>query len=204
MVNGRSHPFPPMIRIVHMYDRVADVLNNIKDLSQVTPDILKKLAGMEKDLTTIYQRLSPKLHFNTTNFQHYVKTEQGTNFILLHFWFHTLIILLRQPTLLHSFEGRIQQLFPGSRELYMSSTKTSADILAFTELIDIKGFIGNPFTSQPIWSHSLNRTLFYHTRLAKEHSTQYVHEWASIKSSQSHTARGLVAKWHRKLSSADP
>ena len=99
----------------------------------------------------MYQRLSPKLHFNPTNFQHYIKAQQGTNFILLHFWFHTLIILLHQPTLLHSFEGRIQQLFPDSRELSMSSAKTIADIIAFAELIDVKSIVGNPFTSQPIY-----------------------------------------------------
>lgn len=33
----------------------------------------------------------------------------------------------------------------------MSSAKTIADILAFAELIDAKSFIGNPFTSQPIY-----------------------------------------------------
>lgn len=60
-------------------------------------------------------------------------------------------MLLHQPTLLHSFEGRIQQLFPDSRELSMSSAKTIADILAFAELIDVKSFIGNPFTSQPMY-----------------------------------------------------
>jgi hypothetical protein len=99
----------------------------------------------------MYQSLSSKLHFNATNFQHYVKAQQGTNFILLHFWFHTLIILLHQPTLLHSFEGRIQQLFPDSRELSMSSAKTIADIIAFAELIDVKSIVGNPFTSQPMY-----------------------------------------------------
>ncbi|KIX07999.1 uncharacterized protein Z518_02653 [Rhinocladiella mackenziei CBS 650.93] len=151
MINGYPDPFPAMIKIVHMYGRVADVLNNIKEVSQVTPDVLKRLASMEKDLTGIYQRLSPKLHFNATNFQHYVKAGHGTNFILLHFWFHTLIVLVHQPTLLHSFEGRIQQLFPDSRELSMSSAKTIADILAFAELIDVKSFIGNPFTSQPMY-----------------------------------------------------
>ncbi|KEF56533.1 uncharacterized protein A1O9_06721 [Exophiala aquamarina CBS 119918] len=151
LIDGYPDPFPAMIKIVHMYGRVADVLNNLKEVSQVTPEILKRLASMEKDLTGIYQRLSPKLHFNATNFQHYVKAGHGTNFILLHFWFHTLIVLLHQPTLLHSFEGRIQQLFPDSRELSMSSAKTIADILAFAELIDVKSFIGNPFTSQPMY-----------------------------------------------------
>lgn len=33
----------------------------------------------------------------------------------------------------------------------MSSAKTIADILSFSELIDAKSFIGNPFTSQPMY-----------------------------------------------------
>lgn len=52
---------------------------------------------------------------------------------------------------MHSFEGQILQLLPNSRELSMSSAKTIADILAFAELIDPKSFIGNPFTSQPMY-----------------------------------------------------
>ena len=62
-----------------------------------------------------------------------------------------MIVLLHQPTLLHSFEGRIQQLFPNSQELSLSSAKTIADILSFAELLDSKSFIGNPFTSQPMY-----------------------------------------------------
>lgn len=151
MVNGYPHPFPVMIRIVHLYGRIANVINNIQGSTEVNPEGLKKLTSIERDLTGIYQKMSPRLHFNATNFQHYVKALQGTNFILLHFWFHTSIILLHQPTLLHSLESRIQQLFPDSRELSMSSAKTIADILAFAELIDVTSFIGNPFTSQPMY-----------------------------------------------------
>jgi hypothetical protein len=50
-LEGWPHPFPPMIRIVHMYGRVADVLNNLKHIDQVTTDVLKRLAELEKDLT---------------------------------------------------------------------------------------------------------------------------------------------------------
>lgn len=69
----------------------------------------------------------------------------------MHFWFHALIMLLHQPSLIHSFEDKILRLLPNSRELSMSSAKTIADILAFAELIDPKSFIGNPFTSQPMY-----------------------------------------------------
>lgn len=50
-IDGWPPPFPPLIRIVHLYGRAADVLNNIKEVSQVTPEVMKRLAGMEKDLT---------------------------------------------------------------------------------------------------------------------------------------------------------
>ncbi|PWY90084.1 hypothetical protein BO70DRAFT_377274 [Aspergillus heteromorphus CBS 117.55] len=149
--NGWPAPFPPLIRIIHLYGRVTDLINGIQDVNHVTTETLKRLAGMESDLTGIYQRLSPRLHFNAANFQAYVKAKEGTNFILLHFWFHTLIVLLHQPTLLNSFGGTIQHLYPNSRELSMSSAKTIADILSFSELVDGKSFIGNPFTSQPMY-----------------------------------------------------
>ncbi|CAG7926237.1 unnamed protein product [Penicillium olsonii] len=149
--NGWPAPFPPLIRIIHLYGRVTDLINGIQFVKHVTQDTLKMLSGMESDLTGIYQRLSPRLHFNAANFQAYVKAQEGTNFILLHFWFHTLIVLLHQPTLLNSFGGSIQHLYPNSRELSMSSAKTIADILSFTELVDGKSFIGNPFTSQPMY-----------------------------------------------------
>ncbi|KAL4970387.1 putative C6 transcription factor [Aspergillus stella-maris] len=151
LLNGWPAPFPPLIRIIHLYGRVTDLINGMQDANHVTPDTLKRLAGMESDLTGIYQRLSPKLHFNAANFQAYVKAKEGTNFILLHFWFHTVIVLLHQPTLLNSFGGTIQHLYPNSRELSMSSAKTIADILSFSELVDGKSFIGNPFTSQPMY-----------------------------------------------------
>ncbi|KAH8819188.1 fungal-specific transcription factor domain-containing protein [Xylogone sp. PMI_703] len=149
--SGWPDPFPALIQIIHLYGRVSDLLNNIRNVRDVTPERMSGLAEMEMDLTQLYQRLDQRLTFNATNFQHYVKSGEGTNFILVHFWFHTLIMLLHQPTLMHSFEGQILQLLPNSRELSMSSAKTIADILAFAELIDPKSFIGNPFTSQPMY-----------------------------------------------------
>lgn len=143
---GWPLPFPALIRIVHLYGRATDVLNSITEEPNITADVLKRLASMENQLTVIYQGLSPRLHFNALNFQQYVKMSQGPNFVLLHFWFHALIVLLHQPTLLKTFEDRIQHRISNSRELSMSSAKTIADILAFAELIDPKSGIVNPFT----------------------------------------------------------
>jgi hypothetical protein len=151
-VSGYPAPFPHFIRIIHLYGRVSDVLNKISSANDLTEDKMSKLAQMESDLTQIYQNQDPRLNFSAQNFQEYVKAGQGTTFILLHFWFHALIIVLHQPTLVMPFGGfNRAQLLPNSHELSMSSAKTISDILAFAELIDPKSFIGNPFTSQPMY-----------------------------------------------------
>lgn len=62
-----------------------------------------------------------------------------------------IIYVVHHPQVRHSFDGEILQLLPNSHELSMSSAKTIADILAFAELIEPKSFLGNPFTSQPIY-----------------------------------------------------
>ncbi|KAK4545370.1 hypothetical protein LTR36_003550 [Oleoguttula mirabilis] len=149
--SGWPAAFPALIRIVHLYGRVADLLNTIKEPSDITSETPKRLAAMESQVTQFYQGLSPRLHFDAVNFQHYMKAEEGTNFVLLHFWFHTLIVLLHQPTLLKTFAGRMLQLFPNSQQLSMSSAKTIADILSYSQLMDAKASLGNPFTSQPIY-----------------------------------------------------
>jgi hypothetical protein len=62
------------------------LLNNIRDVKDVTPKRIEGLSGMEMDLTQLYQRLDPRLNFNAANFQHYVKSGEGTNFILVSFY----------------------------------------------------------------------------------------------------------------------
>lgn len=49
--NGWPAPFPPLIRVIHLYGRVTDLINGIQDVNHVTSDTLKRLAGMESDLT---------------------------------------------------------------------------------------------------------------------------------------------------------
>lgn len=145
--------FPVLVQIVHLYGRVSDVLNNIHHVEDLTQDRWSRLSAMEHQLTRLYKNWGHRLQFNVNNFKHYLKDGQGNIFILLHLWFHALFINLHQPTVLMAF-GELRselQLLPDSRELSMSSAKTICDILSFADLIDPKSFIGNPFTSQPIY-----------------------------------------------------
>lgn len=101
--NGWPAPFPPLIRIIHLYGRVTDIINGIQDANDVTEDTVKRLAGLESDLTGkahsfvfwfsqltlvgllgIYSALSSRLYFDATNLQEYVMAKEGTSFILLH------------------------------------------------------------------------------------------------------------------------
>ncbi|KAM0096940.1 hypothetical protein ACP6JE_008552 [Aspergillus fumigatus] len=150
--NGWPAPFPPLIRIIHLYGRVTDLINGIQDANHVTAETLKRLAGMESDLTGLRES-ERRNKFHTSPFCEIISNIHIILALELTYmkWFHTLIVLLHQPTLLNSFGGTIQHLYPNSRELSMSSAKTIADILSFSELVDGKSFIGNPFTSQPMY-----------------------------------------------------
>jgi len=151
--SGWPLPLPILIQIIHLYGRVSDVLNKIRHAHDLTHDKLQRLGQMEHELTKLHQKMDRRLRFDAVNFQAYIKNGHATTFILLHVWFHALIIVLHQPTLLtgKGAVNRVSQLKPHSRELSMSSAKTIADILAFAELLDPLCSIANPFTSQPIY-----------------------------------------------------
>ena len=146
-------PFPILLEIIHLYGRVCDLLNNIQNVSDLNQDKWQKLMAFENRLTKVYKNWDSRLQFNVINFKAYLGVGQGPTFILLHFWFHALFIILHQPTLMTPFADMRSdfQLLPDSRELSMSSAKTICDILAFADLIDPKSFVGNPFTSQPMY-----------------------------------------------------
>jgi hypothetical protein len=52
---GWPSPFPALIRIVCLYGRVADLLNSIKEPSDITSETPQKLADMEARVTNFYQ-----------------------------------------------------------------------------------------------------------------------------------------------------
>ncbi|KFY37973.1 hypothetical protein V495_06825 [Pseudogymnoascus sp. VKM F-4514 (FW-929)] len=142
-------PLPALIQIIHLYGRVSDLLNGIKGTEDVTEGRLQGLEDMSIEVTAWQESLGQKLVFNLVNFLYYDKVGEGTNFILLHFWYHTLIMVVYCPQLWNS---AIAELLPNSnRKLSMSSAKTIADILAFAFTNKSKCFVGNPFTSQPMY-----------------------------------------------------
>lgn len=146
---GWPAPLPALIQIIHMYGKVSDLLNSIKSEEDVTEEKIQGLANMEREMMYLYDSLDERLTFKLEHFQHYVKVGEGTNFILLNLWFHTLIIVVHWPIL---WNKAISKLLPNSNhKLSMSSAKTIADMLSCAETLDPKSFVGNPFTSQPTY-----------------------------------------------------
>lgn len=103
LATTRPALFPIFLEIIHLYGRVSDVLNNIHNIHDLTQEKWGKLSKMENHLTKLYKNWDARLQFNVSNFKAYLNVGQGTTFILLHFWFHALIIL-HQPTLLPPLE----------------------------------------------------------------------------------------------------
>ena len=143
---ARPLPFPPLIRIIHLYGRITDVLFDDGTFSPSTD-----LTRLETELTDLYHGLPVALHFNAVSFQEHSETHQGPSFVLLHLWFHALVVLLHQPDLLQNSKSHVDQLFSNSRDLSMSSAKSIADILAFAEVMDARSFTSTPFTGQPVY-----------------------------------------------------
>lgn len=55
--SGWPLPFPALIRIICLYGRVTDLLNSIKEPSDITGDTPQQLADMEAKVTNFYQGL---------------------------------------------------------------------------------------------------------------------------------------------------
>lgn len=150
---GWPDPYPHFIRVIHLFGRVSDTLNDIKDGRDLTDEEWNELAAIEAELTKEHRSLDQRLKFNAGNFRAYAAAGKSHTFILLHLWVHALIVVLHRPTLLAPLGGlrRSYQLVSNSRELSFSSAKMIADILAFAELIEPRSLVGNPLACQPIY-----------------------------------------------------
>ncbi|KAK4189917.1 fungal-specific transcription factor domain-containing protein [Podospora australis] len=147
--NNLLDPFPVFVEVINLYGQASDILNNIQSIEEGT---LAKLRVMEQTLQALYEREPELLHFNPVHFQLYHALGLGATFLLLHFWFHALIIILHQPTMLtEKWNANPVQLNADSRELAISSAKSITDILSISGMISFSSFFGNPFTSQPIY-----------------------------------------------------
>ncbi len=139
-------PLPALMHVIQLYGKASELFNSIISKDDVTEDKIKRLSVVESEMMQYINNLEKPLQFNLERFRDYIRIGQGTNYIMLHLWCHTLIMLVNYPAIWNP-----EVSFPNSkRELSMSSAKTIADLV---DAAQYHGPIiaGNPFTSQPLF-----------------------------------------------------
>ncbi|ORX35625.1 hypothetical protein BD324DRAFT_630881 [Kockovaella imperatae] len=140
-------PFEHVTQIFVYVDQIAHILVNVS-LDQAD----KELAQLQNDLTAFYSTLPEDLKFSTLTFQSFANAGQGGAFVLLHTWFHALVLLsyLPLPLLSSSDLSRHAKMDDAGRELAVSSAKSIMDIVAFAEIIDNRA-VTQPWINYPLY-----------------------------------------------------
>lgn len=143
---GELHPcsFAALIRVMSLYGRAADTINSIQKGAQPSPSAILRLRQLRHKKGSFANQLPPRLVFNVHNFEYYVQNHQSSVFLLLHIWFHALVILL------HGGIPGVPQL-DDDNSLALMSAKTIEDILNYASDREKRAITANPFTSQPIY-----------------------------------------------------
>lgn len=139
-------PFAALIQIMSLYGRAADTINSIQKGASPTLSAINQLISLQQEKSSIFNSFPSRLQFNIQNFEYYILNHQSSVFLLLHIWFHALVILL------HGGIPGVPQLDDNSsRTLALMSAKTIEDIIKYANDREKRAITANPFTSQPIY-----------------------------------------------------
>ncbi|OCF40432.1 hypothetical protein I317_05735 [Kwoniella heveanensis CBS 569] len=154
-------PFGYLAKILVLVDRTTRIL--VQDTKEDIEPLLEKA---QSALNEFHTSLPSELRFETSTFQQYASIGQGSSFVLLHLWFHTLIILSYRPSLLRSdsVASDLSESDAAGNEIAISSAKTILDIVSFAELIDAKA-VHQPWINYPLYT--AGRTFLSQSLLAK-------------------------------------
>ncbi|WVW83580.1 hypothetical protein I302_105601 [Kwoniella bestiolae CBS 10118] len=143
----QADPFLYLVKTLVLADSIARILRDHNGTPQ--PELLEK---SQSDLNEFHTTLPIELRFETSAFQKYASLGHGSTFVLLHLWFHTLIILVYQPTLLrlgdNASSNDVSDI--AGQQIAASSAKTILDIASFAELIDAKANT-QPWINYPLY-----------------------------------------------------
>ncbi|TGZ81706.1 hypothetical protein EX30DRAFT_363696 [Ascodesmis nigricans] len=148
--NGKDElqpcPFAALIRVMSLYGRAADTINSIQNGESASQITVQQLSDLQLQSVETYRSFPPSLAFNVQNFEHYVQSNQSSVFLMLHVWFHALIILLHEDIPgVPAFRGQ------DARQMVLMSAKTIVDVLKYASDRDERSVVANPFNSQPIY-----------------------------------------------------
>ncbi|KAK5412358.1 hypothetical protein LTR06_005328 [Exophiala xenobiotica] len=145
-------PFPCMVVIMQTLGLLHDELNDIDQLEELADSTREKLFRYNDELINYYAHLPPALSFDIHNFQSYVATGESGTYLMLHLWFHAIVIGLHRPGLRYGQETRAKSicLTPESRGIALSSARTMTSILSLVEVVDTGTLVSSPFIDQAV------------------------------------------------------
>lgn len=138
------NPFPEMIRIMTIQGKANEEISTIRQPEDLTALKRSTLFALQDEIIQIYTNLDSLLNFKVGNFRNYVALGLGGSFLLLHVWFHAVIITLHRPGLMFGKGKLAHTLGQESLEVSMSSANTITAILGLAEIIDDKTIKGTP------------------------------------------------------------
>lgn len=135
--------------------KANEEISTIQQQKDLTPSKRSTLFSLQDQIIHIYTNLDPRLAFNVNNFRNSVALGYGGSFLLLHVWFHAVIITIHRPGLMFGKNTLAHTLGPESLEVSMSSANTITSMVTLAELIDDKTITGSPFLNQAIYIAAL-------------------------------------------------
>lgn len=131
--------------------KANEEISTIRQPEDLTALKRSTLFALQDEIIQIYTNLDSLLNFKVGNFRNYVALGLGGSFLLLHVWFHAVIITLHRPGLMFGKGKLAHTLGQESLEVSMSSANTITAILGLAEIIDDKTIKGTPFLNQAIY-----------------------------------------------------
>ncbi|RDL30467.1 uncharacterized protein BP5553_10345 [Venustampulla echinocandica] len=148
-----ASPFPSMIRVIQIQGLVNGEIGILPEQPlDLTPQTRQRLLQYGNDLVAHYASMHPSLAFDAPNFRAHAIKGQGGTFLLLHLWFNSVLISLHRPGLRFGQQNHRDTNFlsPSSRQISLSTARTTSSILSLADLVDIKSIFGSPFIDQAV------------------------------------------------------
>ncbi|BEI81678.1 hypothetical protein CcaverHIS002_0208380 [Cutaneotrichosporon cavernicola] len=127
--NGPRSPFPFAARMMLSYGPLINSLNRVRGGDR---DYFAARAACISE----YSALPPDMQWNVANLQRHARAYQGSIFLHLHLWMHTILA------------SEFLTGTKGSSSLWRNSVRTIGDILVLSDIIDPHAYFALPFTNQ--------------------------------------------------------
>ncbi|EFP86484.2 uncharacterized protein PGTG_12440 [Puccinia graminis f. sp. tritici CRL 75-36-700-3] len=153
-------PFHHLTQILILVGKISDAFNRSKLASHSSssppspssePEA-KTLEHFRTELHDFYTRLPPVLHFTVDIARRHISVKNGPAFLLLHLWFHSLVIITHNPNSVGPGWSSLDvgPMDPLLLEISQGSVRTISDMIAFANVVDPDIVPSLPFASQPI------------------------------------------------------